>query len=474
MGKFVPSNKLPDNFLISELKRFYKENGRIPKQKDFRHNSEYPSYDAFNDRFGWQNALKLVGLIESVLDINDRVNISINELIDLANKLQRCPTVLEYKSLNHRGLKRRALENRLSMKYNDICRKYLKEYDLNNDRDVSKETILNDIKNILDKNGKAMTFEEMKENGLVYSYNIMENKCNMTFLQIISYLGYEPVGSTTLTKTKEEMLDDFYNLFLKLKRVPYADDLNSNPNNISSYGTYVRYFDSIKNVCKLANIDYKKYYKAIGAGTICFDKNGELCRSIEECNISNFLIENNIKFEKETRYSEIIKGDRRKFDWKIYLNDNVYYVEYAGMYINEPRGKMDGDYKVKINKKINDLKLYGYYDKCLFIYPDDITTKTLQNIFEDFLGVKLKNIANTYIISSILYYTLSDKDLLERIMKYSNDKNVLPSSNLLSKKESGAYKEILKRHKTYENFGKTFGKLTIYQNKKLKKQSVKG
>lgn len=188
-----------------------------------------------------------------------------------------------------------------------------------------------------------------------------------------------------------------------------------------------------------------------------------------ECIITNYYIDNNIKYKKETSYKEFIKNDTRRFDWKLFINDKYYYVEYAGIYYPEKMNhEINRNYVNKINNKIKDLKNVGHYDECLFIFPKDIKTKTLKEIFEPFLDIELEENKNEYKISMIEYFNKTSEELLEIIMKYSISPEVLPSTSIIAKEEAGVYKEILKRYKTYENFGISYDKLTIYQSKKIK------
>jgi len=55
--------KFDDKFLLDELKRFKRENGRVPKQRDFCKKNGYISSRTYCDYFGsWNNALSLAGL----------------------------------------------------------------------------------------------------------------------------------------------------------------------------------------------------------------------------------------------------------------------------------------------------------------------------------------------------------------------------------------------------------------------------
>jgi Homing endonuclease associated repeat len=52
-----------DKELLNYLTDFYRKNGRVPTQKDFTNNPEYPSFQTYSNHFGsLHNALKLVGL----------------------------------------------------------------------------------------------------------------------------------------------------------------------------------------------------------------------------------------------------------------------------------------------------------------------------------------------------------------------------------------------------------------------------
>ena len=460
----IVGGKIDKEFGLNKLIEYTNLLGKIPTREDFSNNNWTPWHGWYSNNFGsFENACYLAGVAEIPLTDGERVDLSIEELRKLANKLDKCPTVAEYESIKHRGFSRRELERRLNIKYNIICKTYIPKHIINHNLDIPKEEIFEYMKNMLDKNDGAMTYDQMKESGMPYSQTIFESKCNMTFNEIIEYLGYTPVGSTTMIRTKDEMLKDFNDLFIKLKRIPYHNDMNNN-SNIASAGTYIRYFESIENVCKILNIDYKKYYKGAGAGKICFDKNGGMCKSLEECNITNFFIDNELIFIKQPKYKELIEGDKRILDWKVFVNNEWKYVEYAGMYSDKPSGSIGRRYKDKIEKKIEDLTEYGFIEKCLFIFPNDVKTKTLKEIFEPFLGIELKHVENTYNVSIRECFSMTDEQLLEIIMPYSKNQDILPSTGVISKKESGVYHEIIKRYKKYSNFAKHFEKKIISNN----------
>lgn len=71
--------KYTDNELLNHLSIFYKKNGRVPIQKDFLNNPEYPCYLTYRKRFGkWSKALKIVGLdtdtmvVQGIIETNNQ------------------------------------------------------------------------------------------------------------------------------------------------------------------------------------------------------------------------------------------------------------------------------------------------------------------------------------------------------------------------------------------------------------------
>jgi hypothetical protein len=356
---------------IQQLIDFYSEHGRPAEKKDFKkYNLKITDNYYYKHLGGLFKPLVDLGIIEPPLTENERIQISIKLLINLANKLQRCPTVEEFDEKKDKGYHRRNLEKHLNMKYNDICKTYIPQYFVNVNRDITKEEIIQSIFDAKEKLGRVPLYKEFKKFDNHFSYNAFKNVFGLTYNQVLESIGLIPLGSTTLFKDEVILLNDFYNLFIKLGRIPYCSDIN-NEENMASYNTYSKYFGSIYNISKLLNIDYNLFYKGAGAGKICHDKMNNLCKSIPEKEISNFLIDNNILFIKEPKYNEIIPNDMRKFDWKIVFNNKIYYIEYFGMYNTKPRGSIDRKYLYKVKKKIKDLYKSGHVNSCIFIFPDD-------------------------------------------------------------------------------------------------------
>jgi len=376
---------------LNKLKEFYNQLDRIPTREDFKTYNFKPHQGWYAETFGsYEEACKLVELSKkpSLKSLN-KINISICELRKLANELNRCPTVKEYDNIIHKGLKRRALENSLGIKYNDICRKYVLDYIVQNIHgDITKEDIINEIKRIHNIIGRPPMFKELKKYNCCFSYNAFNRVFNgLSYNQIIESLGWIPTGSTTLARTEESMLTDFYNLYKQLQRIPTDDDLNENGKTATAT-TYKKYFRSVKNICQLLDIDYNLYINNSGFGKVMYDMNGELCRSTMERDITNYFIVNNIFYIKEFSYSNLIENDTRRFDWKILVDGKCYFIEYFGMYDINKNNKIINKYANKTKKKIKSLYKNGYYDQCIFLFPNMIKNKSFDEVFKKYFRIK--------------------------------------------------------------------------------------
>jgi len=315
---------------------------------------------------------------------DEKIVIMLNELKLLADKLGRCPKVLEFeaslKEVN--GYSRRKLEIKLELKYSDICRKYISNYKLNSVHDNGKEEIINSILQLKNKLGRTPKYKEfLQYSG--HTFKVITRIFNKTYNELLEYLNISVYSKTTKSKTNEQLLEDFYCLFKNLGRIPYFRDLDECEYTVNAI-TYNRKFESIENICKILNIDYDFFYKNTSAGIICRDINGGLCKSKMEKEISNFFITNNIKFDKEVRYSEIIENHKKIFDWKIYYNNKIYFVEYFGMYNKKPRGIIDKKYAIKTKKKIRDLYKHCKLNDCILIFPSQLKNKEISDIFEQY------------------------------------------------------------------------------------------
>ena len=324
---------------------------------------------------------------ESPLTRQERIDIAIKTLQVLAKHLDKCPTVAEFDKVRCGGYVRRDLEKHLGINYSNICRRYIPEYKVNIDLTYDESKIRNELQKAYDTLGRAPMFNELNGLGILHGINLICKYLKVkTYNDAIIKMGWLPSYSTTKQKTKEVMLDEFYKYFIKLGRIPYAHELNENGDTVT-HPTYTKHFESIENVCDLLDIKMDKYYVSCNGSRICYDNNGDICRSNKEKEITNFLIHNNIKYEKEVLYSIITKNkdDNRRLDWVIYIDDIPYYVEYFGLYGHELDCIRD-KYQESTHKKISDLKKYNCFDNSILIYPKDIRKYKISDVFNNKLN----------------------------------------------------------------------------------------
>jgi len=364
---------------IKFLQDLSKTLNKIPTTTDVD-NYTNVNKDWFAGIFGnFKNALYESGLIHKNLIISneERTKLSIEGLIKLYIKLGKCPTVDEYDKYAKENylFNRRVLENQIKLKYNEICMKYLEEA---NKYQKTKEQLLFELEQLKYKLGRTPLSIEIKpEYGVSSLYQYMSS-FNMSYNQLIKSLGWELSGHEFTLKNDFELLNDFYFLYLKLGRVPFAYEID-NDKTIASYPCYKDRIGSIEQICKRLNIKYDKVFKS---GTICYDKLGRKCKSIPEKDISNYFIDNFIKHHKEYYYIDILnkENDNRRCDWILFIDNKIFYVEYFGIWRNSST-QFVNDYKRKAKKKIKDLYKAGLIDQCVFIFPKDLKNKSIDEIF---------------------------------------------------------------------------------------------
>ncbi len=119
----------------------------------------------------------------------------------------------------------------------------------------------------------------------------------------------------------------------------------------------------------------RDYNDGWGDGQTAID--GTYCLSTGELKITNFLVNNNISYEKEVPYNQIIQDDmtNRRFDWAIRdCHNNLVMVEFFGMITQKKKlSKTLENYKEKTIKKIEDCKNNNII--LIDVYETDLTYK---------------------------------------------------------------------------------------------------
>lgn len=211
-------------------------------------------------------------------------------------------------------------------------------------------------------------------------------KCDGIFAD--TYSNFRLHNSCKLCERKyrydpKYLLSEYQRVFNEIGKIPNQKDMSKF--NAPSLSTYRNYFGAIKNVFNALGINAMSYYNK-HYGTLCKDKNGYMCSSKTERKITNFLIDNNIKFQKEVPYNSIINTTKSfRFDWVIYYNEEKFYVEYFGMHSLKKESKPIKLYCKKVSVKKQLLTKNNIINNSILIYPDDLKQKSLKEIFKKVL-----------------------------------------------------------------------------------------
>lgn len=159
---------------------------------------------------------------------------------------------------------------------------------------------------------------------------------------------------------EKELIAKLIEFAEELGRTPMEQDLNERPD-MPGVLSYHRRFGSYVKACFIAGL--KPNYRAYGENEIRTYQatNGDICYSAAELKITEFLISNNISFQKEVFYRDIMQDDRcngKKCDWL--LGENII-VEYFGMHTKDfYKVKMDVKFQLCTDNNIRLIPIYVY------------------------------------------------------------------------------------------------------------------
>jgi hypothetical protein len=143
---------------------------------------------------------------------------------------------------------------------------------------------------------------------------------------------------------------------------------------MASSSTYKKYFDNIKIIWDILDIEYDRESLSnnFGMGLVCFDKNGDICRSEPEMIISNFLIDLRLKFIKEYPYNKCIPNFKKKYKFDWFLSEFNIAIEYFGLFSEQSLDENNfiGRYSRRVLKKIDVCEKHKL--KLIDLYSEDM------------------------------------------------------------------------------------------------------
>ena len=204
---------------------------------------------------------------------------------------------------------------------------------------IKKEKWTNKETTLLKKVFGTMSIDEI-------SLHVLTERSSSSIYHRVQELNLQKETNRYDNISNENLLQMLFDVSETIERTPFAKELNSL--GLPSSMVFTTRFGSYGNACFLAGLETNKGFVR---REISKSKNGELCLSLAERKITDFLIDNNIIFQKEIFYSDIINNNifgRIRCDWLLY--DGTI-VEYFGMERNEK-------YKKKMNLKESICKEY--------------------------------------------------------------------------------------------------------------------
>jgi hypothetical protein len=355
------------------LQNLYKNLGRIPNSVDAE--KEGVGRHLFLTKFGsFKNALIESGIVKEdyFISIEEKITPSLEAIKEFYHANERPPTVMEYEKLakqlniHHR----KALEQALEKRFTEICMETL---GVANQFKRSREQLLDDLKKLKDHLGRTPMANELVKFGLAEKKQYYRT-FRMPYNDLIEkVLGWELSTPKLHNKNKNELLEDYHKLYKILGRLPFYNDID-NQNWMASSATYKKHFNNLKTVWDILEINYDRESLSnnFGLGLICFDKNGDICRSVPEMIISNILIDLELKFIKEHPYNKCIPNFKKKYKFDWFLIEFQIPIEFFGLFSEQSLDENNfiGRYSRNVLKKIDVCEKHKL--KLIDLYSEDM------------------------------------------------------------------------------------------------------
>lgn len=289
----------------------------------------------------------------------------------------------------------------------------------------SKEDLYKEIDEYIKKNGNIKGFvSNADKRGRLKTLNIdLKEACQD--------LGYDwfLVGRNSRTygfKTKEEIKEYINKVISVLGHFPTCNELQK-------YGiwsrTYTKFYDS-----------YKELRQEMGYEDKYTDNTGYTCKSLYEMQFANYLIKNNIKFDREKKP---FNDNNFKCDFLLYRDTGEkVYVEIWGLLKKVPCGEIEIKYKQIYEKKM-ELYLKNRLELISF-YPNDFDTiNHMIKVFKQ--KIQLKDFKKCDYVVKNLNVKSSKNDYIDYLKCFFNDLKYLPSLNDMRNAGCGSLCKIIYR-----------------------------
>lgn len=390
MNKSKYINGYDKDFLISEIQRYFSENGKTPVCSDFdKKGSGYPSRKTFEKHFGsFGNALVEAGFeyrgIENfqrkkslpkgiIKFTKEQIKECVDEYINMFGEIPSLKEIIKIPNYPDRADFRRLFGG-----FNNALIEF--GYKPKHTHYYSDEELKERFIDFVNKNGRVPSIKEFNnsEYPSFWCYQVRFG----SWTNAVKAYGYNPIGQKEIEELQSDIIKLCNDIFQKENRkiITYSDINNSK--DCSSTSTYVKHFK------KFLGVTLRDFIKSIGfdmpyssTGMVHEFEDGEVTVSKLEFKTSLYLRDKNIKYKRNVKYNEFIKEyfGKKDCDYVIYVNNVIWYVEVAGMYDESNNSLISTEYAEKLNEKIKMLESNQLNFK--IIYKNDFNTNELDEIF---------------------------------------------------------------------------------------------
>lgn len=378
--------ELTKEYLISEMHRFFKENGKPPISKDFDKSTDYPSRKTYYNYFGsFGNALVEAGFEYRGIENHQRKIPYLNGEIqltkeDIKNYVEKyiqeyneIPSLRDIEKLegypNRNDFRRLFGGFDTGIKEMGYTPKHIIQY---TDEELEKSFM-----KFVNENGRIPSIMEFNDSEYP-SFWCYQSRFG-SWKNAVKHYGFERY------KSIEELKNDLICMCNKIyqeegRRIITGTDI-SNCDFCSSLCCYS------KNIRKYLNMTLREFLDSIGFtmmpagfGMIFEFEDGEITKSKYEYDVSIYLRSRNINYIREVRYETFVNTyhGKKDCDYVIIHNKKIWYVEVAGM-LDGSNNKINNTYRSNLKEKIQMLESNKLNYK--IIYPKDLKNKNIDEIF---------------------------------------------------------------------------------------------
>jgi len=246
--------------LKSQLWEYYNENNKFPKIKDIENSNNLasrPTYCTYFDVDSWCEVLEFAGFNKKEIDKykfkTSSKNITKEKLLNQLNRYKdevgKVPTSKDMTRAEYYSSATAFYDYFPDLSWDEIVQEAGLEKPK---RELTRGDILDEIHRVIDELEEVPVSEEFDRHSK-YSTATIAKHFDNSYSKALDKAGYEP--SRYINVSKKELINDYYNLYEKLNRIPRYEDIK----NYSKYScsTYSRTFGGILNLRKEAGLPIK-------------------------------------------------------------------------------------------------------------------------------------------------------------------------------------------------------------------------